>query len=528
MKESLAKAIRNFQGIILLAVLIYTTVVFGGNRETPLYYARLLVIFALGLQALIFLWDQRAWDCYKRLRRPAFLFSLFLLFVWCQHLFGGHLMKGFWFVSVHSYTTYDALVQLMVYAAFFVVSVSVFQNKKQIQRIGFLILWFVLVITVLGIIQRLGEQWIPEGGPIEPHKILWRTLLPFSSGSFFGPFVNENDYGSLLVLMLPLAMGLLHSRMIQIRECGASAAQEGSFPKPFWKEPFNYLSFSTVFLFLLIPLMIGACFFAEARAPGAALLLCTVAYFAVPRIGRKNLKPYFLLALALIPAFLLLGKLAPEALDFTMGRLLGSLWGRFTISLESLRLFFEFPIFGMGLGCYAFMSSKVIGLVINQGSWNYAHNDYVELLAETGLVGFCLFLGAMVSLFLIFKNQKEKVNSPWERVMIHQTLIAVLGIALIEVVGFHLKIPAIAFFFVVQLAIAYSLSAGAALTTQSSEGSEHPKALGSSPQRRRWLPAAICMVITIFLFLHTTTVYRAHQSTQSAYRLEGLKKAVAL
>jgi O-antigen ligase len=71
---------------------------------------------------------------------------------------------------------------------------------------------------------------------------------------------------------------------------------------------------------------------------------------------------------------------------------------RFQIWKETLRLIRAYPVFGCGLGTYVSaiqqyrISSTPLALV------DYAHNDYLQLLAEWGVVGFAPALGFAVLL----------------------------------------------------------------------------------------------------------------------------------
>ena len=64
--------------------------------------------------------------------------------------------------------------------------------------------------------------------------------------------------------------------------------------------------------------------------------------------------------------------------------------GRDALRSESLGMIKDFPAFGVGLGAWPELYPRY-----QQPPWSAllvreAHNDYVELFAETGLVGFCL------------------------------------------------------------------------------------------------------------------------------------------
>jgi O-antigen ligase len=71
---------------------------------------------------------------------------------------------------------------------------------------------------------------------------------------------------------------------------------------------------------------------------------------------------------------------------------------RLNITKDSLRMFSQRPIWGWGLGTfptvYPSFRSFYTNLFVNE-----AHNDYAQLLVETGLLGFALMLWFVISLY---------------------------------------------------------------------------------------------------------------------------------
>ena len=70
-----------------------------------------------------------------------------------------------------------------------------------------------------------------------------------------------------------------------------------------------------------------------------------------------------------------------------------TLRGRDNLWLYALALFKTYPFFGVGYGAYNKMAS-MWGLTTGDGiAWSTnAHNIYYQLLAETGIIGTCLFV----------------------------------------------------------------------------------------------------------------------------------------
>jgi tetratricopeptide (TPR) repeat protein len=116
------------------------------------------------------------------------------------------------------------------------------------------------------------------------------------------------------------------------------------------------------------------------------------------------------------------------------------------------KMIMDFPLFGVGLGAWT-----ELFLRYRSGPWSTvffreAHNDYLEVLAETGLIGFGLLT---VFFFVAGKRLVRGLRKSSSRYLplIAGILSALGGMALHEWLDFNLQIPAIAFLFTVLLAI---------------------------------------------------------------------------
>ena len=115
------------------------------------------------------------------------------------------------------------------------------------------------------------------------------------------------------------------------------------------------------------------------------------------------------------------------------GRLL--LWG------ETLDLIAAYPLFGCGLGAYesAFLKYKVSHPLVTA---DYAHNDYLQLLAELGIIGF--LIGAALVLAVLAKAVRAALRhaDPNSRFLALACAGAMVAILIHSLVDFNLYIPA--------------------------------------------------------------------------------------
>jgi O-antigen ligase len=128
---------------------------------------------------------------------------------------------------------------------------------------------------------------------------------------------------------------------------------------------------------------------------------------------------------------------------------------RLSIDRDCLRMLLKRPFLGWGLGTFPIVypefRSFYTTFFVNQ-----AHNDYLQLLVETGLAGFSI---AVWFLVLVLRQAAGKLKNWTETTNGAMTMAALLGcvgILVHSLLDFNLQIPANAALFYVLCAIAAS------------------------------------------------------------------------
>jgi O-antigen ligase len=83
----------------------------------------------------------------------------------------------------------------------------------------------------------------------------------------------------------------------------------------------------------------------------------------------------------------------------------GSIQERYNLLIGGIRMFFDHPILGVGLGDF-----RVLSMDYGAGWDDEAHNTYLEIATELGIIGIGIFLG-LVSYILIKYKKLEKTYS---------------------------------------------------------------------------------------------------------------------
>jgi hypothetical protein len=85
--------------------------------------------------------------------------------------------------------------------------------------------------------------------------------------------------------------------------------------------------------------------------------------------------------------------------------------GNEIIYSTSLKMFFDNIFFGQGPGLYRYLCTNETFYINNLSCSTHSHNYYLQLLAETGLLGFCfLFLFYIYLLFIYFRFVYFKIK----------------------------------------------------------------------------------------------------------------------
>jgi O-antigen ligase/tetratricopeptide (TPR) repeat protein len=143
--------------------------------------------------------------------------------------------------------------------------------------------------------------------------------------------------------------------------------------------------------------------------------------------------------------------------------------GRFPIWADSLHLLAAYPIFGVGLGNYGDAFVKYQTAVVDR-TFDHAHNDYLELLADLGVFGYVL-LAALV--FLIFRKAAAAAKRSSDADIRYLGLGcagAIAAIGLHSLTDYNMYIPANAFVF----AWIAGIAAGLPTPSRKGRGSEKP------------------------------------------------------
>jgi putative inorganic carbon (hco3(-)) transporter len=271
------------------------------------------------------------------------------------------------------------------------------------------------------------------------HLGLWDP--GFTANAVSGTYVNRNHFAGLMVL----CVGLCAGAALQQRGEGVSSFQLRLLLERVTRwmlGPQVWLMFPTVVL-------LGGLILSTSRGGVAACLGAVMAVAAMgggrARVGRAL---GMLTVVAGIAVFWLgSGDMLPSLAEKGISSNRGDL-ARMTLDLIA-----QSPFFGGGAGTFEWRFPAVRTQSLLDVYYHHAHNDYLELIADVGLIGVIPFV---VGVIVVFKRLIGGVRGRRDlvaRTCVGGALVATIGALLHAIVDFNFHIPANATYFFVIVAI---------------------------------------------------------------------------
>jgi O-antigen ligase len=142
---------------------------------------------------------------------------------------------------------------------------------------------------------------------------------------------------------------------------------------------------------------------------------------------------------------------------------------RVRITLDTLRLWRERPVLGWGLGTFESVYPHVRSFA-TELDIDFAHNDYAQFLAETGLIGFACVLSFVVILLHHGAVRTRNWDVEWAPALSLGALLGCCGMLAHSLVDFNLQITANAAFFYFFVGIATTGTAVGSLPSRLTPG----------------------------------------------------------
>jgi O-antigen ligase len=324
-------------------------------------------------------------------------------------------------ITPYPFLTRVELLKLIAFILVFFLSNQAFRERKDLDSLAWLLMFLCFGVSLFGIVQRFTSDG----------TIYWFQKLTLG-GDPFGPFVNRNHFAGFAELTVPVGLALMIFRGLR-------------------RDMFPLAGLLTV-----VP--VGALILSGSRGGIVSFAFQLVVLGLMARARKRGIEPPRLAALALVglAAIALIGWLGASKVierfstlhagDITLSR-------RATMVRGATHIFLSHPVMGCGLGSlvavYPRFETVYDGLVVD-----HVHNDYVELLAEMGLLG---ALCGVAFLWILLREARKcfvAEQGHFSRAIHAAAITALCGLLLHSLVDFNLHIPSNVLLFLLQAHLA--------------------------------------------------------------------------
>lgn len=314
---------------------------------------------------------------------------------------------------------------LIIFSLF---SFLIWKDENDLEKILLIIPIFLIILSVLSMIDFYNHYNTLSSGSTDMITILSRYRPALSFG-------NTNYLAGYLITILPMSfISSLYFISLKIDKNNKVSCK-------------NKKNYHTVYAAISITGTIAGIFpliLTQTTSAFTGLYLAVV-FLAVPSLiavsGIKSVKVKILLItasfllFAVIPLIILIT--APDIINLFAPRLVTKtsallfvLKDRINGWTPAWNLFLKHPVTGAGLGTVYAASFKYIPkyyfIYSASNSFKHSHNEFIELLAEGGLISFLLFI--FLSGFVIFNLLKIFISKSDSRIVRYSSLGSVMGI----------------------------------------------------------------------------------------------------
>ena len=387
------------------ALLMFGPVAFGAVEPWSIF------VLEIGSTLLTLLWLGKQWlDGEINIRwNPLFLpMAAFALLILAQLIFRR---------SAYAHDTISQALLYCAYAMLCFLSGQTLIRGSQAKKLTFIFIVYGSALAALALLQGVSSNG----------KLFW-IRQPRLGGWIYGPYVNHNHYAGLMELLVPIPLVFSLSSMASSRERGIAG--------------------------IAAAVMAGTIFLSGSRGGMLAMVVELLILGTLLIRQKKGLRiaigvGTFLLVLGTLLTWLG-GKELTQRVSTISSETRSEISGgmRLSIDHDSLHMFRIRPILGWGLGTFPVVYPQFRSFYTNFFV-NEAHNDYLQLLTEMGLLGFATMIWFLVLVYRTALRKIAKWTSDVGSAVTLACMLGLTGILIHSFIDFNLQIPANAAIFYV-------------------------------------------------------------------------------
>ena len=327
-------------------------------------------------------------------------------------------------LSINPYATTEALLKSISYLLLFSLILLMTRRSKHIR-------WLAYAIIFSGLFQALYGSFM---------------VLIAQSGDASGTFFTRNLFAGYIIMSLSVGIGLLLSQLEQ-QEFSNWRQRIRYFLSWILGEKMRlriYLAIMVIALVLTHSRMGNASFFIALTVTGVIALL--LSWYA-PRSMIILLVSLLIIDVVILGAWFGLDKVADRLKETVLEESI-----RVDLNQYTLRYWQDYPLTGSGLGSFKEHFQGYQGVDIVK-EFHYAHNDYLQMGGEVGIIGLVLLgLPVLLNLILVLRGMYHR-KRPLIQGITFATTMSAIALALHSTVDYNLQLPSNAATFMAILAM---------------------------------------------------------------------------
>jgi O-antigen ligase len=445
---------------LLAGLLVWVPVPLGSNR--PWAWSVLEIAVFVLLAAWLVLWAVGIAKVGEAVRQawPAFvLLGIWLVLVavhivplppsWVeamspeaarmQHLTDALGVKRDWMtLSVDPAASRAFLLKSLAYSCLFFLLLALVNNRVRVLTLARVLVYAAVIHAIYGVLAHVSDF----------SDELFGTMIRHGRQAS-GTYVNRNHFAGYLEMTLAIGIGLLIA--------GLTDRYAGSW-KRFVSNLIEWILSPKMVLRLALCILVIALTTTHSRMGNTAffssLLIAGTLGIVLSRHATRNtvvlLVTLIVIDLAIVGSWFGVEKLAQRIEQTTME----DVEVREEPGANTLGIIKDYPLFGSGPGTFYTTFPRYRPETIT-AFFDFAHNDYAQFAAETGLIGLGL-MGLLVTMTLgVALMAQWQRRDPLMRGMSFACIMGVTSILIHSWVDFNLQIPANAVYFMVLLALGW-------------------------------------------------------------------------
>lgn len=343
-------------------------------------------------------------------------------------------------LTLHPKATLLAFCRWTAFAFLYLLTVQHLSEARRLKLTVLIIALFSSLLAVEAILQKLTS----------PEAIYWFRAAP-ASASPIGPWVYSNQFAGFMEMIFPLVIALFLFYRPQVHyEKNLKDRIIALLTLPGAN---RYLLLGTGAILIAVAILLSL-------SRGGIITLCLafllMAFLSVRFTPNRQVRWGIVISVSVILMITWFGW-QPIMTEF------GSLWdgnglntsGRLPLFKDGMKIFADFPLTGTGIGTFREVYPAYRSMP-GDTVFDHAHNDYLELLTEGGLIGF--FLGGWFVLSVIDNviSTLRRRREPYSILIAIGALTGMLALLLHCFIDFQLVSGAngLYFFFLCGLAVA--------------------------------------------------------------------------